>query len=173
MIRVSLVVLVATLVAMPLLGNTNGWIAMRLLAGFTSAMVFVGAVNWMVDNLRHHSPYLTGWGFGGVGVGIAVSGSLVLILPATASWRSAWWVAGVLAAILSVGAWAMRSKSATASEMKPRRTIAAIGHLTNRAHYARPLMVELLIAKTPLVLAHCGPYCSATHRRAVLESWPQ
>jgi len=88
----------------------------RLLAGFTSAVVFVGAVNWMVDHLRHQSPYLTGWGFGGVGVGIAVSGSLVLILPATAGWRSAWWLVAVFAAILSVGAVA---SSATQARVQP------------------------------------------------------
>lgn len=110
-IRSSLVLLVATLVAMPL-GNSQVWIAMRLLAGFTSAVVFVGAVNWMADHLHGHSPYLTGWGFGGVGAGIALSGSLVLLLPGTAGWQCAWWVAGGLAAILSLGAWAMRPRAA-------------------------------------------------------------
>lgn len=106
-IRSSLVLLVVTLVAMPL-GDAQTWIAMRLLAGFTSAVVFVGAVNWMADHLHGHSPYLTGWGFGGVGVGIALSGSLVLLLPGAAGWQCAWWVAGGLAAVLSLGAWAMR-----------------------------------------------------------------
>jgi MFS family permease len=114
-IRSSLVLLVATLVAMPL-GNSQSWIVMRLLAGFTSAVVFVGAVNWMADHLHHHSPHLTGWGFGGVGVGIALSGSLVLLLPGATGWKGAWWVAGGLAAVLSVGAWAMRARAGAASE---------------------------------------------------------
>ncbi|MBJ7341961.1 MAG: hypothetical protein JHC64_30000, partial [Mycolicibacterium sp.] len=35
------------------------------------ALVFIGAVNAMMDQLRHHAPHLAGWGFGGVGVGIA------------------------------------------------------------------------------------------------------
>lgn len=117
-IRSSLVLLVATLVAMPL-GNSPAWIVMRLLAGFTSAVVFVGAVNWMTDHLQHRSPHLTGWGFGGVGVGIALSGSLVLLLPAPASWRGAWWVAGGLAAVLSVGAWAMRPSAGAAPSASP------------------------------------------------------
>lgn len=106
-IRGSLVLLVVTLVAMPL-GDSHMWIAMRLLAGFTSAVIFVGAVNWMADHLHAHSPYLTGWGFGGVGVGIALSGSAVLLLPDAAGWQGGWWVVGGLAGVLSLGAWAMR-----------------------------------------------------------------
>jgi MFS family permease len=82
--------------------------AIRLVAGLTSALVFVIAVNSMLDALRHHSPHLPGWGFGGIGVGIALSGALVLALPATAGWRGAWWTAAALAAVLSVGAWTMR-----------------------------------------------------------------
>ena len=89
---------------------------MRLLAGFTSAVVFAGAVNWMADHLHHHSPHLTGWGFGGVGVGIALSGSLVLLLPGATGWKGAWWVAGGLAAVLSVG-----GVGSCAPERGPRR----------------------------------------------------
>ena len=148
-IRSSLVLLVVTLVAMPL-GDAQTWIAMRLLAGFTSAVVFVGAVNWMADHLHGHSPYLTGWGFGGVGVGIALSGSLVLLLPGAAGWQSAWWVAGGLAAVLSLGAWAMRPRAgagpATPSapcparprESPPVRRSPALLHAGgNRVHHRR------------------------------------
>ena len=105
--RMSLVVLVTTLAAMPLLSNTIGWLILRTLAGFTSAVVFVIAVNSMLDHLRGHSPHLQGWGFGGVGLGIALSGAFVLAMPATAGWQAAWWTAAALAAVLSIGAWAM------------------------------------------------------------------
>ena len=105
--RMSLVVLVTTLAAMPLLSNTIGWLILRTLAGFTSALVFVIAVNSMLDHLRGHSPHLQGWGFGGVGLGIALSGAFVLAMPATAGWQAAWWTAAALAAVLSIGAWAM------------------------------------------------------------------
>jgi predicted MFS family arabinose efflux permease len=104
--RSSLVAVVATLLSMPLLDSPVQWAAARLLAGFASALVFVVAVNLMMDQLRHHSPHLAGWGFSGVGIGIAASGFLVLLLPAGADWRSAWWVVGVLAAVLAGGAWA-------------------------------------------------------------------
>jgi MFS family permease len=105
-LRSSLVAVVATLLSMPLLDSTFQWAVARGLAGFASALVFVGAVNLMMDQLRHHSPHLAGWGFSGVGVGIAASGFLVLLLPAAADWRSAWWAVGALAAVLAGGAWA-------------------------------------------------------------------
>jgi predicted MFS family arabinose efflux permease len=105
-LRASLVAVVATLLAMPLLDNPIHWAIARLLAGFGSALVFVTAVNLMMDQLRHHSPHLAGWGFSGVGVGIAASGFLVLLLPADTDWRGAWWAVGALAAVLGGGAWA-------------------------------------------------------------------
>jgi predicted MFS family arabinose efflux permease len=104
-LRASLVGVVATLLSMPLLDNPIHWGIARLLAGFASALVFVGAVNLMMDQLRHHSPHLAGWGFSGVGVGIAASGFLVFVLPAGADWRSGWWAVGALAAVLAGGAW--------------------------------------------------------------------
>src|SRR5690349_16000212 len=106
--RTSLAVLVVTLAAMPLLPNTIGWLALRSVAGFASAVVFVIAVNSMMDHLPQHLP---GWGFGGVGLGIALSGALVLALPAQTGWRGAWWTAAALAAVLGAGAWAMRGRS--------------------------------------------------------------
>src|SRR3954470_1211582 len=114
--RVSLIVLVASLAAMPLLSNIIGWGILRALAGFTSAVVFVIAVNSMLEHLRDHSPHLPGWGFGGVGLGIALSGAFVLMLPSTAGWQTAWWTAAALAAVLSVGAWTMCGTSQRADE---------------------------------------------------------
>jgi len=61
--RASLIVLVATLAAMPFASNTIGWLAMRTIAGFTSAVVFVIAVNSLLDHLGDHSPHLPGMGF--------------------------------------------------------------------------------------------------------------
>ncbi len=106
--RTSLVVLIATLGLMPLASNVFGWMTLRTVAGFASAVVFVVAVNSLLEHLRDHSPHLPGWGFGGVGVGIALSGVMALAMPVTAGWRGAWWTAAVSAAVLTVGAWAMR-----------------------------------------------------------------
>jgi predicted MFS family arabinose efflux permease len=114
--RVSLVVLVITLAAMPLLPNMIGWLILRTVAGFASAVVFVIAVNSMLDHLPSHLP---GWGFGGVGLGIALSGALVLAMPVTAGWQGAWWTAAGMAALLSVGAWAMRGRSGAGAVPTP------------------------------------------------------
>jgi predicted MFS family arabinose efflux permease len=118
--RASLAVLVVSLAAMPLLPNTIGWLLLRTVAGFASAVVFVIAVNSMLDHLP---PHLPGWGFGGIGMGIALSGALVLTLPTEAGWQGAWWTAAAVAAMLGAGAWAMRgtSRPAAAPPSSPRR----------------------------------------------------
>lgn len=104
--RVCLLALVASMAAMPLATNGIEWIALRTVAGVTSALVFVIAVNIMLEQLRAHPAHLAGWGFGGVGAGIALSAVLVL---ATGEWKIAWWAAAAAAAVLSIGAWSMHS----------------------------------------------------------------
>ncbi|RDH78909.1 YbfB/YjiJ family MFS transporter [Mycolicibacterium moriokaense] len=124
--RTSLVVLVATLAAMPLATNAIQWMALRTVAGFTSATVFVIAVTSMLDQLADHSPHLPGWGFGGVGIGIALSAALVLALPRS-GWQTAWWTAAASAAALSAVAWSMgvdaRQAPATTESAEPFRRI--------------------------------------------------
>jgi predicted MFS family arabinose efflux permease len=105
--RTSLIAVVISLAAMPLTQNPLLWMAIRTIAGFASAVLFVIAVDWMLDHARGRSAQLPGWGFGGVGAGIALSGLLVLALP-TSGWRAAWWTAAALAALVSVFAWHMQ-----------------------------------------------------------------
>jgi MFS family permease len=107
-LRTSLVVLTATLAAMPLTQLTAVWLALRLGAGIASAMIFVAAVGSLLSNLREHPAHFPGWGFGGVGAGIALSGLLVLAVRTTADWRAAWWAAALLAALLAVPSWSLR-----------------------------------------------------------------
>lgn len=102
--RVCLPVMAVSLAAMPLSTNTFEWAVLRGVAGFTSALVFVIAVNTMLEHLHGHPAHLAGWGFGGVGVGIALSALLVL---ATGDWKAAWWAAAAVAAVLGFGAWSM------------------------------------------------------------------
>lgn len=102
--RVCLPVMAASLAAMPLSTNTFEWAVLRGVAGFTSALVFVIAVNTMLEHLHGHPAHLAGWGFGGVGAGIALSALLVL---ATGDWKVAWWAAAAVAALLGIGAWSM------------------------------------------------------------------
>jgi len=107
-LRISLILLIATLVAMPLTHAVAAWWALRLLAGVASALVFVIAASSLLSHLRGHPAHLPGWGFGGVGAGIALSGMVVLILRSVGDWRSAWWASAALAAVLAAGSWALR-----------------------------------------------------------------
>ncbi|MEU6345677.1 YbfB/YjiJ family MFS transporter [Streptomyces sp. NPDC046977] len=110
-LRGCLAVLVVSLALMPVTHATEVWLALRLVAGAASALVFVIAVNSLHGHLRGHPAHLPGWAFGGVGAGIALSGLLVLALRGLGDlgdWRAAWWVSAALAAALSVPAWTMR-----------------------------------------------------------------
>jgi MFS family permease len=88
-LRGSLLVLTATLATMPFTLSTTVWITLRLLAGFTSALIFVIAASSLLSHLREHPGHLPGWAFGGVGAGIALSGVLVLVLRSVADWQAA------------------------------------------------------------------------------------
>ncbi|BBX84676.1 MFS transporter [Mycolicibacterium aubagnense] len=100
--RASLVMLIASLAAMALSTNVIEWGILRLIAGIASALVFVIAVNTLLDH--GHPAHHAGWAFSGVGIGIALSAAL----PAGNDWQGAWWAATALAALLSVFAWFMR-----------------------------------------------------------------
>lgn len=111
-LRCSLLVLSATLAAMPLTHATALWLGLRLSAGVTSALIFVIAVSSLLGHLRGHPVHLPGWAFGGIGAGIALSGLLMLILRSVADWRVAWWAAAGLAILLAVPSWNLRPESA-------------------------------------------------------------
>ncbi len=119
--RVSLVALVVSLAGMPLSDTTAGWVLLRTVAGVTSALVFVIAVNTLLEHLHGRPAHLAGWGFGGIGAGIALSAVLVL---ASEQWRLAWWTSAAAAAVLTAAAWTMPAAPvATASTSATRITL--------------------------------------------------
>ncbi|MFG2378669.1 YbfB/YjiJ family MFS transporter [Streptomyces sp. NPDC048504] len=113
-LRGSFVLLIGTLAAMPVTDSTTAWIALRLLAGMASALVFVVAVSSLLGHLRNHPAHMPGWGFGGVGAGIALSGLLVLALRSVADWQVAWWSSAALATALAAAAWNLRPEAPAA-----------------------------------------------------------
>ncbi|MDX3768371.1 YbfB/YjiJ family MFS transporter [Streptomyces sp. AK08-01B] len=115
-LRGSLIVLTGSLVAMPATHSVTVWIVLRLLAGLTSALIFVVAVSSVLSHLRDHPAHLPGWAFGGVGAGIALSGLLVLVLRSVADWRAAWWASAGLAAVFAAVAWNLRPEGTPASD---------------------------------------------------------
>jgi predicted MFS family arabinose efflux permease len=109
-LRGSLLVVVVTLALMPVTENAGLWLALRLIAGIASALLFVIASSAMLARMHRGAQHLAGWGFGGVGLGIALSGVIVLAVQSasSSSWRVAWWSAALLAAALSAAGWALR-----------------------------------------------------------------
>ena len=105
--RVSLAVLIATLVLMPASHEQAFWLVLRLVAGLASALVFVSGIGAVLSRLRGLPHHLTGWVFSGVGAGIALSGVLVLIVRQESTWSVAWWACAGLALVLSAGAWSL------------------------------------------------------------------
>ncbi|KMO72285.1 MFS transporter [Mycolicibacterium chubuense] len=129
--RVALVGIVVSLAAMAVTVNVFAWLTLRTAAGFASAVVFVVAVNTLLERL----PEKVGWGFGGVGAGIVVSAAAVLALP-TESWRTAWWVAAGLAAMLGAAGWWVR----------PQRVPATAATARAQVHHAGTARFALLFA---------------------------
>ncbi|OIJ64635.1 YbfB/YjiJ family MFS transporter [Streptomyces mangrovisoli] len=115
LLRAALLVLTVDLALMPATRSATVWLALRLIAGAASALVFVIAVSSLLGWLREHPAHLSGWAFGGVGAGIALSGLLVLALRSVGDWRTAWWASAGLAALLTAGAWRLRTGPAAAS----------------------------------------------------------
>jgi hypothetical protein len=107
-LRVSLAVLVGTLLAMPASRDAGVWLAARLVAGVASALIFMVGANALLGGLRRHAHHLTGWGFGGVGAGIAASGALVLAVRSAGTWQDAWLGAAALTIVFAALAWPLR-----------------------------------------------------------------
>jgi MFS family permease len=109
--RVSIVLLIVTLVLMPVTRDLDVWFGLRLVAGVSTALIFMVAVSGVLSHLREHGQHLVGWAFGGVGAGIALSGVLVLVVRSAGDWRAAWWAAAGAAIVLSGGAWMLRPEA--------------------------------------------------------------
>jgi MFS family permease len=106
--RLSLLTLIATLALMPASTVPAAWLALRLVAGIASALLFVIAASALFTGAAGRA----GWGFSGVGLGIALSGALVLAIGPDSTWRAAWWGAAALAAVLGAAAWTLRPPAA-------------------------------------------------------------
>jgi len=104
-LRVSGVVLVATLAVMPLTHDVAAWAALRGLAGVASAVIFMVAGNTILTELTSGQPHLVGWAYGGVGAGIALSGALVAVVKSIGDWQTAWWSSAALTIVLLAAAW--------------------------------------------------------------------
>lgn len=99
---VNVTALVANIVATLLMGLTISsfwWGALRLVAGLSSAVLFVVIAIEVTEILvrSRHSRWSTAL-YGGIGLGIAVSGVAVPLLDRLGDWSAAWLGIGVLSA---------------------------------------------------------------------------
>jgi hypothetical protein len=145
-LRASLITLVATLALVPVFPYAGAWLTLRLVAGVTSALVFVIAAQAVLADPR---PHLIGWAIGGIGAGIALSGVLVLLLHSSGTWKQAWWGAAALAAALAALSWPLSvgsSSQPVASDGRSRWFVALLVSYTLEG-------VGYIIAGTFLVAA--------------------
>ncbi|MER7251738.1 YbfB/YjiJ family MFS transporter [Kribbella sp. NPDC000426] len=141
-LRLSMLVLAATLALMPLGRSGSLWIGLRLVAGIASALVFVIAVSAVLPRLHSHH---VGWTFGGVGAGIALSGAVL----AGGNWRTAWWLSAALTIACTIPAWHLTGSGGSAT----------VAHGTRSRHFNALLAsytlegIGYIIAGTFLVAA--------------------
>ncbi|WP_051637624.1 YbfB/YjiJ family MFS transporter [Rhodococcus sp. UNC363MFTsu5.1] len=105
-LRVSLVLLIATLALMPAAESMSLWLTLRFLAGVASAVLFVFTARVAHQQVTGGGDGV-GWVFGGIGAGIALSGCALLALGSGGSWRVSWLVVAALAAVLALFAWSL------------------------------------------------------------------
>lgn len=111
LLRSSLLVAALSTGLMALSSDFSVWLALRFLAGLTSASIFVFASAVVLGELgRQRRPELSGWFYSGVGLGIVLSGLVVLLLSrllyeTSVVWWLDWACLGTLAALLVAPCW--------------------------------------------------------------------
>jgi MFS family permease len=106
-IRLALVTIGLTTLAMGMTGDFALWLVLRAVAGITSAWVLIRVSAWSLERLAPaRRPALNGVVFAGVGAGIALAGAACLGLMAVhARSASAWAVLGGAALLLTAVIW--------------------------------------------------------------------
>ncbi len=98
----TVVVIVSEALMVPM-DSLLGWSLLRFLAGYGSAVLFVGIASTVGAYLtRGASP---GVAFGGVGVGIVIMGAFSLLAAGSLSWQQMWLGTAGISVVLAVGPW--------------------------------------------------------------------
>ena len=106
-IRLGLLTIALTTLAMGFTDSFAAWIALRALPGFASAWVLVYVSSWALEHLsRAERPDLGGTVYAGVGAGIVFAGGVCLLLfDARFSSSDAWAALGIAALGVTVILW--------------------------------------------------------------------
>lgn len=105
LLRIGLILVIATTALMGITDNWSGWLAWRFIAGLASAWVLVSTAVLCLGRLAAlGKPQQAGLVFAGVGGGIAIAGILCLALSlAGASSSTAWLLLGLVALLAMAG----------------------------------------------------------------------
>jgi len=106
-IRAALAITAAATLAMGFAQGIAEWLALRALAGISSAWVLIHMASWCAQRLaRLGRPALNGIVFAGVGAGIVLAGALCLaLMTAGAGSRAAWLWLGTIGGVMTVAVW--------------------------------------------------------------------
>jgi predicted MFS family arabinose efflux permease len=116
-IRASLAVTAAATLAMGFAEGLAAWLALRALAGISSAWALIHMSSWCVQRLaRVGRPALNGVVFAGVGAGVVLAGaSCLALMTAGAGSRTAWLWLGTLGVGMTAIVWPVVKESETAA----------------------------------------------------------
>lgn len=118
-IRVALLVIGLSTVAMGLVDGFVPWLALRFVAGVASAWVLVFVSAWTLERLAElQRPQLGGVLYAGVGTGVAIAGlACLVVMQLGASADAAWIALGILAVAMAGVIWtSFGSQTRPASE---------------------------------------------------------
>jgi len=105
-----------TLTAMSLTLNEMSWLLLRLLAGFSSAILFVVASSLTLGQGRSD---WAGYLYSGVGIGIALSGIFAPLFDSAGGWQASWQGLAVGGSIFGIVAWRTLSKTLCLAAEEP------------------------------------------------------
>jgi predicted MFS family arabinose efflux permease len=117
-IRAALAITAAATLAMAFAEGLFAWLALRAIAGMSSAWVLIHVSSWCARELaRRGRPALNGLAFAGIGVGIMAAGGLCIALMANnAGSRTAWLWLGALGVLITALVWPVVADSGSAEE---------------------------------------------------------
>ncbi|MDD2899883.1 MAG: YbfB/YjiJ family MFS transporter [Desulfuromonadaceae bacterium] len=138
----ALVASISTTVLMGLTTSPFWWGALRLTAGFTSALLFVVIAIEVSETLvrSRHSRWSSAL-YGGIGLGIALSGSFVPFLDRLGGWSVTWLGMGLMAVLLALAGITVAGKRHGAVGV-PDGTVATTGALTGISRLATAYFLE-------------------------------
>jgi predicted MFS family arabinose efflux permease len=116
-IRASLAITALATVAMAFADGLAAWLALRALAGISSAWALIHMSSWSAQRLaRLGRPAFNGIVFAGVGAGVVLAGALCLaLMTAGAGSRTAWLWLGVIGVLITAVVWPVLKDSESAA----------------------------------------------------------